>query len=169
MSTKKQIENRSSNQALSKFLNSARALPQRIETSVSKPNKMIFALDATASRQPSWDRACQLQGEMFAAAGKLGGLQLQLCYYRGFNEFFTSPWLNNSQALQRFMNTVQCQGGYTQLEKVLDHSIKQQDRNTLKAVIIIADAVEENVDTLCNKAGKMGLLNIPLFMWKSVV
>ena len=49
--------------------------------------RLIFALDATASRQPTWDRACQLQGDMFAAAAELGGLALQLVWYRGYGEF----------------------------------------------------------------------------------
>ena len=29
--------------------------------------RLIFALDATASREPTWDRACRIQGEMFEA------------------------------------------------------------------------------------------------------
>ena len=29
---------------------------------------LIFALDATMSRQPTWDEACSLQGEMFGVA-----------------------------------------------------------------------------------------------------
>ena len=37
--------------------------------------RLIFALDATMSRQPTWDTACQLQGQMFSTAGKLGTLQ----------------------------------------------------------------------------------------------
>src|SRR5512134_1816137 len=44
--------------------------------------RLIFALDATASRQPTWDHAAQIQGEMFMATAALGGLELQLCFYR---------------------------------------------------------------------------------------
>jgi len=35
--------------------------------------RLIFALDATASREPTWDRACRIQGEMFEATAGLGG------------------------------------------------------------------------------------------------
>jgi len=42
--------------------------------------RLIFIIDATASRQRTWDAACQLQSEMFAEAGKLGGLDAQLVF-----------------------------------------------------------------------------------------
>ncbi|HEV7994737.1 MAG TPA: VWA domain-containing protein, partial [Stellaceae bacterium] len=45
--------------------------------------RLIFALDATASREPTWDRACRIQGEMFEATAALGGLEIQLVFYRG--------------------------------------------------------------------------------------
>lgn len=56
-----------------------------------RPGRLIFAIDATASRQPSWDRACQLQGEMFLAVRDVGGLAVSLAYYRGFQEFAATP------------------------------------------------------------------------------
>ena len=46
--------------------------------------RLIFAMDATASREPTWDRACQVQGQMFLETAALGGLEVQLVYYRGF-------------------------------------------------------------------------------------
>src|SRR6202045_2501797 len=58
--------------------------------------RLIFALDATASRQPSWDRACRIQGEMFEATAALGGLDVKLVYYRGFNECKASRWLTTA-------------------------------------------------------------------------
>lgn len=45
--------------------------------------RMVFALDATMSRQPTWDMACALQGEMFSAAASVGNLSVQLVYFRG--------------------------------------------------------------------------------------
>ena len=48
--------------------------------------RLLFAMDATASREPSWDRACHIQGEMFQATDGLGGLEVQLIYFRGFGE-----------------------------------------------------------------------------------
>ena len=62
------------------------AIRPEIEQFLAGPRKpsargrLIFALDATMSRQPTWDRACQLQAGMFA---EVGGLEVQLVYYRG--------------------------------------------------------------------------------------
>ena len=50
-------------------------------------------MDATASREPTWDRACRIQGEMFEATAALGGLDIQLVYYRGFGECKASRWV----------------------------------------------------------------------------
>ena len=47
--------------------------------------RLVFALDATMSRQPTWDMACALQADMFREAGSLGSLDIRLVYYRGFN------------------------------------------------------------------------------------
>jgi hypothetical protein len=103
---------------------------------------------------------------MFRATDHLGGLELQLCYYQGFHQFHASPWLRNSQSLLQAMNAVQCVGGHTQLERVLDHSLQQHASQPIQAVIIIGDAIEEDLTVLSNKSGKLGLYGIPLFMFQ---
>ena len=60
-----------------------------------------FAMDATASREPTWDQACQIQGEMFSETSTLGGLEVQLIFYRGFGECRASKWAPNAKALLR--------------------------------------------------------------------
>src|SRR5690242_17388403 len=70
--------------------------------------RLIFALDATASRQPTWDRACRIQGEMFEATAALGGLDVKLVFYRGFNECKASRWMTNAADLHRAMRSVSC-------------------------------------------------------------
>jgi hypothetical protein len=45
-----------------------------------RARRLIFALDATASREPTWDSACRIQGEIFEATAAIGGLDLQLAY-----------------------------------------------------------------------------------------
>ena len=61
--------------------------------------RLLFAMDATASHEPAWDRACRIQGEMFTEAARAGGLSVQLCHYGGFNGFEATPWLMNSDSL----------------------------------------------------------------------
>ena len=145
---------------VNKFLRKVAATP------VMKPSadrgKLIFAMDATASRESTWYRACRLQGEMFKATDSLGGLSIQLCYYRGFAEFKACKWCSSGDSLLQQMSDVRCRGGYTQIHRALKHTLSQPN---IQAVVFVGDAIEENPDALCQLAGKLGLLNIPLFMF----
>jgi hypothetical protein len=127
--------------------------------------RLIFALDATASREPSWDRACRIQGEMFEATAALGGLDVKLVYYRGFNECKASRWMSNAADLHRVMRAVSCLGGETQIERVLAHAIGETKRQRVNALVFVGDAMEENVDRLCQLAGELGLNGVPIFLF----
>jgi hypothetical protein len=127
--------------------------------------RLIFALDATASREPSWDRACRIQGEMFEATAALGGLDVKLMYYRGFNECKASRWMSNAADLHRVMRAVSCLGGETQIERVLDHAIAETKRQRVNALVFVGDAMEESVDRLCQLAGELGLNGVPMFLF----
>jgi hypothetical protein len=127
--------------------------------------RLIFALDATASREPSWDRACRIQGEMFEATAALGGLDVKLVYYRGFNECQASRWMSNAADLHRVMRRVSCLGGETQIERVLAHALAETKRQRVGALVFVGDAMEENVDRLCQLAGELGLNGVPIFLF----
>jgi hypothetical protein len=127
--------------------------------------RLIFALDATASREPTWDRACRIQGEMFEATAALGGLDVKLVFYRGFKECKASRWLTSAADLHRAMRAVSCLGGETQIERVLDHAIAETQRRRVGALVFVGDAMEENVDHLCRRAGELGLLGVPIFVF----
>ena len=127
--------------------------------------RLIFAMDATASREPTWDGACQIQGEMFDATAALGGLQVQLVYYRGFGECRASRWVRESQALVRAMTGVYCLGGHTQIRKVLRHALDETRRKRVHALVFVGDCMEEDVDDLCAIAGELGLRGVPAFMF----
>lgn len=128
--------------------------------------RLLFGIDATASRQPTWDRACELQGRMFRATRDLGGLAVQLCYYRGFGELRASRWLEDEASLLQQMNQVRCAGGYTQIERLLNHALREHAAAPIRALVFIGDAVEEAVDSLCGKAGECGMLGLTLFMFQ---
>jgi hypothetical protein len=127
--------------------------------------RLVFALDATASRQAAWDRACRLQGEMFEATTAIGGLDVQLVFYRGFNECKASRWLNAAADLHRAMRSVSCVGGMTQIGRVLAHARDEAGANKVNALVFVGDAMEENVDKLCRLAGELGLLGVPVFVF----
>ncbi len=145
------------------FLNRVATTPVR--HTVSDSGRLIFAMDATASREPSWDRACHLQGEMFHETSSLGGLQIQLAFYRGFGEFKTSNWMTESQALLKKMTGVFCLAGETQIKKVLRHAVNETKKKSVNALVFIGDCVEEDVDALGAVAGELGLLGVPTFLF----
>jgi hypothetical protein len=105
--------------------------------------RIILAIDATASRQPTWDTAAELQAEMFEAAIGLGGLEIQLVFYRGFGECTASRWMNNAASLATAMAHITCRAGHTQMGKVLSHARKEHAREKVHALILISDACEE--------------------------
>ena len=128
--------------------------------------RLIFSVDATASRQATWDVASQLQTEMFFSTQTLSRLNVQLCYFRGFGEFFSSNWQSNPEEIARIMSGIHCEAGITQLERLLRHAIKENEKQKIKCVVYIGDAMEENIDVLAQLAGQLGLLNVPLFMFQ---
>ncbi len=127
--------------------------------------RLIFAMDATASRQPTWDRASHIQAEMFAETAALGGLEVQLVFYRGFGECKASPWVQNSNDLLRRMTRVFCMAGQTQISKILKHAIREAERKRVAALVFVGDCVEEDIDALGHLAGRLGLLGVPCFMF----
>ncbi len=127
--------------------------------------RLVFAMDATMSRQPTWDHALQIQGEMFSETARIGGLDVQLVYFRGFRECLASKWVSDANELARLMTQVDCRGGHTQIGKVLKHVRKEAAKQKVNAVVYVGDCMEENVDTLCDLAGKVALQGTPMFMF----
>ena len=156
------LPSRSSRREIDAFLSKAGSLPAKLARP-GAAGRLIFAMDATASREPSWDRACSLQGQMFVETETLGGLEVQLCYFRGMGEFAASPWLLRSQDLLRHMQAVRCRGGTTQIERVLKHAARQACETRISALVLIGDCMEEDIDRVCAAAGKLGLLSVPVF------
>lgn len=145
------------------FVEQLRNLPSATRTSVR--GRLIFALDATASRQPTWDLAIHVQNEMFIEAGRLGGLDVQLVFYRGFGECRSSAWLHDGAGLVRLMQAVSCVAGKTQIGRVLRHALQEARRRPVQALVFVGDCMEENVDDLGHLAGELGLLGVRAFMF----
>lgn len=127
--------------------------------------RLIFALDATASRRPTWDQACSVQGEMFLEADRLGGLDVQLAFYRGFDECKASRWVSKAAELVQLMVKVDCRAGRTQIHRILRHALKEAEKRRVHALIFIGDACEESIDTLGDLAGRLGLLGVKAFVF----
>ena len=127
--------------------------------------RLIFAMDATASRQPTWDRASHIQAEMFQETAALGGLEIQLVFYRGFRECRASPWITDSADLLRRMTGVTCMAGHTQIARILKHALKEAKTQKVNALVFVGDCLEEDLDKLGHLAGELGLLGVPCFMF----
>lgn len=127
--------------------------------------RLIFALDATASRQPTWDQASHLQAEMFEQTRALGGLEVQLVFYRGYGECKASKWLSAGAEITRLMTSVACLAGRTQLVKVLRHALKESETRRIGALIFVGDAMEEDIDELGHLAGQLGLKGLRCFLF----
>ncbi len=157
------IPAKSSGKDVDAFLRKVAAAPARV--SADERGRLIFAIDATASREPTWDMACDIQGRMFEETAALGGLDVQLAYYRGFGEFKASPWVGSSKDLVGRMTRVFCLGGRTQIGKVLRHAIAETKRQRVHALVFVGDCMEEDVDRLGHWAGELGLLGVPVFVF----
>ncbi|WP_406853856.1 VWA domain-containing protein [Alsobacter sp. KACC 23698] len=148
--------------AVDAFLQAAKSLSPRRD---GKRGRLVFALDATMSRQPTWDLACRLQGEMFAQAAQAGGLDVQLVYFRGFSECRASRFVADPRALTGLMEQIGCRGGHTQILRVLDHVRGETRERAVHALVYVGDAMEERLDDLCALAGELGLSGVKAFMF----
>jgi hypothetical protein len=155
-------EKRSTRGEIDAFIQTMRAL----KPSGSGQGRLIFAMDATMSRQPSWDLALELQADMFKAVKVVGGLDVQLVYFRGYNECQASKWVGDPDALARLMRQVSCAGGFTQISKVLSHARRERAAATVNALVYVGDAMEEDVDRLAGLAGELGMIGTPVFLFQ---
>ncbi|HEY7607995.1 MAG TPA: VWA domain-containing protein [Alphaproteobacteria bacterium] len=146
------------------FLSHLAAVPS-LQRRGGERGRLIFAMDATASREPTWDTAIQIQAEMFSETAALGGLEVQLAWYRGFGQFRASEWVSDSKALVAQMTAVRCLAGKTQIARVLKNAIVEAKRGRVGALVFVGDAMEEDIDALGDLAGRLGLLGVRAFIF----
>jgi hypothetical protein len=137
----------------------------------ARRGRLIFSLDATASRQETWDTACQLQAEMFRGTAGLGSLDVQLVYYRGpeghpEGECRASRWYDSPVYLTKAMSSIVCRAGHTQIVRVLAHARHEAMRSKVNALVFVGDACEESRDALIQPAADLGRLGVPVFMFQ---
>src|SRR5277367_1296025 len=145
------------------FVEAAKRVPA---PAASGRGRLIFTLDATMSRQPTWDLAQTLQAKMFEAAAGLGGLDVQLVYFRGMDECRASNFVSGGQGLAELMSRIEVRGGSTQIRKVLAHARDEAKRAKVGALVFVGDAMEENPDRLAVLAGELALLGVKAFMFQ---
>jgi hypothetical protein len=154
---------RSERPEIAAFVEAARKAPA---PTTAGRGRLIFALDATMSRQATWDLAQGLQARMFQVAADLGGLDVQLVYFRGFNECRASNFVSGGQGLADLMAKIAVRGGATQIGRVLAHARNEAGRAKIGALVFVGDAMEENIDRLAATAGELALAGVKTFMFQ---
>jgi hypothetical protein len=127
--------------------------------------KLVFGVDATHSREHAWHIARDLQARMFVEAGTAGTLELQLVYFHG-TVCRASRWTSRGEELARWMSTIQCEAGPTQIERILRHALREHEKAPVQAITFIGDAMEENLDLLAALANELGTAGVPLHMYQ---
>ena len=136
------------------------------KSDLSGTGRLIFALDATMSREETWDMACALQGDMFKTVASIGGLNVQLVYYRGLDECRASRWVTDPEKLANLMTKISCHAGHTQIGKILTHAKRETGLLKVAAMVFVGDAFEEDADEIVPLAQELGQLNTPVFMFQ---
>lgn len=160
----KALSGRSTRTEIDGFLRRLAATPR--VTVPGRRGRLIFAMDATASREPAWDQACHIQGQMFSQTDALGGIEIQLCYFRGFEEFYCLPWTDTPAQLLGNMTAVSCRAGHTQIGRVLRHAVEECRRGRVDGLVYVGDCVEEDPEPLWRVAGELGLRGVPVFLFQ---
>jgi len=155
---------RTATASVDQFLRQVAATP--VPAGGGRRGRLLFVMDATMSRQPSWDQALSLQAQMFDVTAALGGLDVQLAYFRGHGEFKASAWVSDPVALARAMTGVQVRGGHTQIRRALRHAIREVKARPVAALVYVGDSMEEAADDICAAAGELGLLGTRAFMFQ---
>jgi hypothetical protein len=145
------------------FLEKAATVPALAQ---DQRGRLIFALDATMSRQPTWDLAQALQNRMFETASAFGGLDVQLVYFRGFNECKASPFIPGGAKLAEYMSKIDVRAGTTQIGKVLQHAAAETRSRSVRVLVFVGDAMEESADMIAGYAGQLALLGVKAFVFQ---
>ena len=155
------LADRSTTDDIARFLAETRAKARR-----TAGGRLVFALDATMSRRPTWERAATLQAAMFEEAARTGSLEVQLVYYRGQDECRASRWFAEGAALGRVMDRIDCRAGATQIGRVLSHVAAEARERPVAALAFVGDACEEEPAALYDLAARAALTGVACFLFQ---
>jgi hypothetical protein len=151
------------------FIHTSARLPQDGFLDLIDPphtrGRTMFAVDATASRQPTWDLAARLW-KMFTGRGCGGSLDIQLVYHGGWGECVASRWFSDARSLASIISGVMYRAGDTQIRRVLNHARKEHQRQKVNALILILDDCEEIPADRYDGASELAL---PVFLFQQKV
>lgn len=128
-----------------------------------KRPRLLFAMDATASREACWNVAKEITGAMFEAVP--GELDVALAYHSGGLLQQMTEFSSQAKAFLDKVQSVRCSAGSTALNQILD---KATQTIGLKAFIYIGDCFEENPTLAVELAEQLKLKGVRCFIFHDV-
>jgi hypothetical protein len=110
------------------------------ETGTPPRPRLIFAVDATASREPAWAAARQVTDALVKALP--GELDVALAVHGGSRVHTFTAFINEANTLRDRAAGVSCQAGMTRLLPILSASLKHPG---IRIVIYVGDVFEESL------------------------
>ncbi len=136
-------------------LEELRARKAAREKAAQEPKLLTLIFDATASRQPTWDRAQRNMAQIVTDLAKLGPVHLDLYCHRGDGADHLGRFESGADAASA-MRRISCMAGTTQISRCFDLAARNARAD---AVILIGDCVDSGHDqsSVVDKAGKIGV------------
>ena len=125
-----------------------------------KRPRLLFAMDATASREACWNIAKEITGAMFEAVP--GELDVALAYHSGGRLQEMTPFSSEARAFLDKVQAVRCSAGRTALNEILD---KAAQAPGIKAIIYIGDCFEEDSREAIELAQQLKLKGVRCFIF----
>ena len=129
------------------------------ESGVPPRPRLVFAVDATASREPAWAAARQVTDAVVKALP--GELDVALAVHGGGRVHTFSAFTNDAATLRDRTAGITCFAGLTRLLPILAASLK---RPAVRVVVYVGDVFEENVPRGRQIADAMGVAGIKLIV-----
>jgi hypothetical protein len=130
-----------------------------VETGTPVRPRLVFAVDATASREPAWAAARQVTDALVKALP--GALDVALAVHGGSRVHTFTAFTNDAKTLRDRAAGVACEAGMTRLLPILAASLK---RPAVRVVVYIGDVFEESVVQGRRLADEMGGKGIKLIV-----
>ncbi len=119
---------------------------------------ICFVIDATGSRQHSWQQAQRTQAEMFDAVKSAGNLKLSIVCHRGNRVSDLGTFATPADA-KRSMAAVSCEAGNTEIIGSLKAAMGKKP----STIIMIGDCFEENFGDLQQVCSKLAAEQIRVY------
>jgi hypothetical protein len=122
-----------------------------VENGTPPRPRLIFAVDATASREQAWAAARQVTDTLVKALP--GELDVALAVHGGSRVHTFTAFTNNAATLRDRAAGVTCEAGLTRLLPILSASVR---RPAIRVVVYIGDVFEESLPEGRRLADAMG-------------